>query len=169
MLLWSRAALHCEDVDWLPVSSACFPHMAARGSFPKWMWGFSDALCLSCSPGQAARGRSRGCGAHPDISWQFCSTVIWKHHSSWATAVFRQGKKEKKKAPAAVWDSDQAFSRIYTLSFKDNFSKLLQHLSSRKLKETVWRKLLVYILKFRFITNNQAPVEYKLVALHLRN
>jgi len=94
-------------MGWLPVSSGCFLHTAARGSFPKWTRGFSDTPGFSDS-----RGSLRGAGAEglaPAITSQFFKRVIWKCHSSWATAGFRWGKKEKKEKPTAVWDSGQEF------------------------------------------------------------
>ena len=147
----------------------CFLHTAVRGSFPRQTWGFSDALCFSYSLGTACEGQEQGLRGLPVLFYgRFSKGSSGNVTPAVLLLCSDRGKREEKKT-TAVWDSDQVFRRIYPLSFKDHFSKLLQHLSARKLKETVWRRLLVCILKFRFITNNQAPVEYKLVALHLRN
>lgn len=75
-------------------------------------------------------------------------------------------KKGKKEKTAAVWDRDQVFRQIYALELKHSFSKLVATPVCWETK-IFWTRLMVYILKFRFITNNQVPVECKLVPLHL--
>lgn len=156
MLLWSWAAVHCKDVEGLPASLGCFLHTTARASFPS---------CSFCTfpTAQAQSVRGRGWGARPC----YFMAVFQKSHLEMSLQLcycsVQTEKKGKKKQTAAVWDRDQVFRQIYALELKDSFSKLVATSICWENK-IFWTRLIVYILKFWFIRDNQVPVECRVVS-----
>lgn len=127
--------MHCKDVDGLPASLRCFLHAAARASFPKWIWGFSDAFCFFYSPGTLCEGQEEG---QRGLSMLFYGSFSEESSGNVTPAVLLlcsdREKREEEKRQQQCGTETKRSDKFMLYNLKTVFQNLLQHQSAGKLK-----------------------------------